>query len=107
VSASRGKGAPLCARPGCDKILPAPVGRGRPRLYCSPKCRSANTARRGVALLRVEVDYDGEEAGTRPTGRVWLVRMRRGSDEVVVANELGRPSADHLAAQISRLIERR
>ena len=28
---------------------------------------------------------------------MWLVRMRRGKDEVIVATELGRPSADHLA----------
>jgi hypothetical protein len=33
--------------------------------------------------------------------------MRCGRDEVVVATELGRPSADHLAGQISQLIDRR
>jgi hypothetical protein len=33
--------------------------------------------------------------------------MCRGRDEVVVATELGRPSADHLAGQISQLIDRR
>jgi hypothetical protein len=35
---------------------------------------------------------------------VWLVKIRHGNDEVVVATELGRPSADHLAGQISQLI---
>jgi hypothetical protein len=30
--------------------------------------------------------------------------MRRGNAEVVVATELGRPSADHLAGQIAELI---
>lgn len=94
-----------CATPGCTEELPPPSGRGRPRLYCSTRCRSTATSQRGA--LSVEVDYEGEEAGGRPTGRVWLVRMRRGREEVVVATELGRPSADHLAGQISQLIHRR
>ena len=72
----------------------------RQQAPCSTKCRSTNT-RGGV--LSVEVDYAGEDGG-RPTGRVWLVKIRRGRDEVVVATELGRPSADHLAGQISQLI---
>jgi hypothetical protein len=58
-------------------------------------------------VLSVEVDSENEEGAGRPTGRVWLVRLRRGKDEVVVANELGRPSADHLAGQISQLIDQR
>jgi hypothetical protein len=37
---------------------------------------------------------------------VWLVKMRRGPKEVVVAQGLGRPSADYLASQIADLIER-
>ena len=37
-------------------------------------------------------------------GRVWLVRIRRGQREVVVASELGRPSAERLAGQIAELI---
>jgi hypothetical protein len=93
-----------CATPGCTEELPPPSGRGRPRLYCSTRCRSSATSR---GALSVEVDYEGDDAGGRPTGRVWLVRMRRGSDEVVVATELGRPSADHLAGQISQLIDGR
>jgi hypothetical protein len=48
---------------------------------------------------------EGDDA--RPLGRVWLVRMRRGPNEVIVATELGRPSADHLAGQIAQLIDRR
>lgn len=91
-----------CANPGCSEVFTASTGRGRPRLYCSPKCRSTSPARSGA--LSVEVDHDGDELNGRPTGRVWLVRMRRGSNDVVVASELGRPSADHLAGQISQLI---
>ena len=36
----------------------------------------------------------------------WLVKMRRGPKEVVVAEGLGRPWADYLASQIADLIER-
>ena len=94
----------VCTTPGCEEELPPPSGRGRPRLYCSTKCRSTNTVRGGA--FSVEVDYEGDEAASRPTGRVWLVRMRHGRDEAVVATELGRPSADHLAGQIAQLIDR-
>jgi hypothetical protein len=93
---------PVCAAPGCDNVLPAYAGRGRPRLYCSTGCRGAMTLRPDVLI--VEVDHEGDETAGRPTGRVWLVRMRRGTTTVVVATELGRPSADHLAGQISGLI---
>jgi len=92
----------MCATPGCETQLPPPSGRGRPRLYCSTKCRSTTAVRGGV--LSVEVDYEGDPCAGRPTGRVWLVRMRRGNNDVVIATELGRPSADHLAGQISQLI---
>ena len=85
----------VCTTPGCEEELPPPSGPGRPRLYGSTKCRSTNTARGGA--FSVEVDYEGDEAASRPTGRVWLIRMRHGNDEVVVATELGRPSADHRA----------
>jgi hypothetical protein len=90
----------VCAAPGCTEPLPAPAGRGRPRLYCSPQCRAGSSA----GALSVEVDHDLDEDDGRPAGRVWLVRMRRGRREVVVASELGRPSADHLAGQIADLI---
>jgi DNA replication protein DnaC len=45
--------------------------------------------------------------GPRPAaavGRVWLVKMRRGGNEVVVARDLGRPSADYLAGRITELL---
>lgn len=92
----------VCAARGCRERLPAQSGRGRRRIYCSARCRSISVARNGA--LRVEVDHAGDDESGRPTGRVWLVRMRRGKDEVIVATELCRPSADHLAAQIAHLI---
>lgn len=92
----------VCAARGCREPLPAQSGRGRRRIYCSPRCRRITLARSGA--LMVEVDHDSDQGNARPTGRVWLVRMRRGNAEVVVATELGRPSADHLAGQIAQLI---
>ena len=91
-----------CATPGCGAPLPEQSGRGRPRLYCSPRCRVSGRNRTGP--VHVEVDHALDDDGRRPTGRVWLVRLRRGGRAVVVASELGRPSADHLARQITDLI---
>jgi len=74
-------------------------------LFCSPRCRTASATR--TAQLGVEVDHETlDENAARPFGRVWLVKMRRGPKEVVVAQGLGRPSADYLASQIADLIER-
>jgi hypothetical protein len=92
----------VCAARGCRELLPAQSGRGRRRIYCSPRCRRISVAQSGA--LRVEVDHDSDAEGARPTGRVWFVRMRRGNAEVIVASELGRPSADHLAGQIAQLL---
>lgn len=55
----------------------------------------------------MEVDHEPVEDGARPVGRVWLVRLRRGNRQVVVAAELGRPSADHLANQIADVVSPR
>jgi hypothetical protein len=95
----------LCAAPGCDEVV-VRSGRGRPRLYCSPTCRPAARGRAGVHVI-VEVDHAPTPDNERPTGRVWLVRMRRGPRSVVIAAELGRPSADHLAGQLNELLATR
>ena len=92
-----------CVAPGCDEPLRQHLGRGRPRLYCSPNCRQA--AVRTSGTLVVEVDHEPhDDAVKRPLGRVWFVRVRRGRREVIVASELGRPSADHLAGQLTAVI---
>jgi hypothetical protein len=93
----------ICASPGCGAILPPPAPRGRPRLYCSPTCRQRAISRLGGTLV-VEIDHDPVESG-RPSGRVWFVRLRRGARQVIVASELGRPSAEHLARQLGALIK--
>ena len=54
--------------------------------------------------IDVEVDHVPTGDGERPSGRVWSVGLRRGTRLVVVATELGRPSADNLANQISDLL---
>jgi hypothetical protein len=92
----------ICAAPTCDKPLPPQSGRGRRAIYCSPPCRP--TAQQSTQRLHVEIDHELSEPGERPSGRVWSVRLRRGKRSVVVATELGRPSAEHLAAQIDGLL---
>lgn len=82
-------------------------GRGRPAIYCSAACRSATyrtQRRRTDEPVVVEVDHGSTSAKARPAGRVWMVRLRRGHRSVIVAIGLGRPSADHLASQITELL---
>jgi hypothetical protein len=55
----------------------------------------------------VEVDHEPTPDDERPTGRVWLVRLPRGTQGVVIAAELGRPSADLLAGQLHELLATR
>ena len=95
-----------CARAGCPNPVPRNP-RGRPRLYCSTTCRMAAHRDRDPdarAPLTVEVDHGSTSSRGRPAGHVWLVRLRRGQHQVTVAVGLGRPSADHLAAQIRDVI---
>lgn len=95
-----------CARPGCPN--PAPRNpRGRPRLYCTPACRAA--AHRydhpdTRQPLHVEVDHGSSSSRGRPTGHIWLVRLRRGDRQAIIAVGLGRPSAEHLARQIREVV---
>jgi hypothetical protein len=95
-----------CARPGCTNPVPRNP-RGRPRIYCTPACRSAAhrhdhpDARHS---LHVEVDHGSTSSRGRPAGQVWLVRLRRGPRQAVIAVGLGRPSAEHLARQIRDVI---
>ena len=95
-----------CAAPGCDEHVVRTGGRGRPAVYCSPACRPAGRGRAGVHVV-VEVDHQPTPDNERPTGRVWIVRLRRGTQSVVIAAELGRPSADLLAGQLDELLTTR
>jgi hypothetical protein len=95
----------ICAAPGCENRVTR-GGRGRPPIYCSPDCRPAARGRSGVNVV-VEVDHEPTPDDERPAGRIWLVRLRRGEQCVVIAAELGRPSAEHLAAQLNALLATR
>jgi hypothetical protein len=94
--------SPICAAPGCENVVLRQNRRGRPPRYCSPACRPA--AKAPLRRLLVEVDHAPTTDQSRPLGRIWLVRLRRGQRSVVIASELGRPSADHLANQIRELL---
>lgn len=95
-----------CARQGCGTpIIRNPVG--RPRLYCSTACRTeayraANPDQH--APLLVEVAHGSTSSRGRPAGQVWLVRIRRGTRQTIIAVGLGRPSAETLAAQLRDVI---
>ncbi len=109
VSSPRKVAAPaqFCARPGC----PQPVvrnPRGRPRLYCTPACRTEAHRQRPPDAhqpLLVEVDHGSTSSRGRPAGHVWLVRLRRGHHQAIIAVGLGRPSADDLARQLRDVID--
>jgi hypothetical protein len=92
----------ICAAANCENPVPPQSGRGRRAIYCSPSCRP--TAYQPSHRLHAEVDHETTESGERPSGRVWSVHLQRGNRDVVVAAELGRPSAEHLAAQINDLL---
>jgi hypothetical protein len=94
----------VCAREGCTNTVPERIGRGRPFLYCSPACRPS-PAKAHREVLSVEIDHEPTPPDERPAGRVWSVRLRRGERHVVIVTELGRPSAENLAAEITGLLD--
>lgn len=96
----------VCARPGCPRPAAPRQSRGRPPIYCTPACRTAAQRRPENGPVIVEIDHTSPEPG-RPSGRVWLVRLRRGQHAVTVATDLGRPTADNLAHQIAQLLRAR
>ena len=96
----------LCAAPGCDEPVVHNGGRGRPAGRLLLTGMPAGRGRAGVHVI-VEVDHEPTPDNERPTGRVWLVRLRRGAQSVDIAAELGRPSADLLAGQLNELLATR
>ena len=48
---------------------------------------------------------DRLSGAVRPAGHVWLVRLRPGPQQAIVAVGLGKPSADYLAAQVRDVID--
>lgn len=91
-----------CARSGCENLL-IRKPKGRPARYCSSACRPSAppSRRRGVV---VEVEHPDTSPDGRPVGRVWTVTLRRGARAVVIAADLGWPSAHALARQLEELL---
>lgn len=92
-----------CAAPGCANLVPRRRGPGRPAVYCSIICRPKHR-RPGII---VEVDHPETSPDGRPVSRVWSVRLRRGQQVVVIADDLGWPSANALADALEDLFRRR
>jgi hypothetical protein len=69
-------------------------------VYCSPECRPKHPRSR----IAVEVDHPESSPDGRPVERVWTVRLRRGQDVVVIADDLGWPSANALAGALDDLL---
>ncbi|MHB8247245.1 MAG: hypothetical protein ACYDGN_18270 [Acidimicrobiales bacterium] len=93
-----------CQAPGCTNPVTQTSRRGRPTAYCSSACRPSSYKARRPRRITVEIDHEPTETGARPAGRVWSVQLSRGTRSIVVARGLGRPSADHLAGQLSELL---
>jgi hypothetical protein len=55
--------------------------------------------------IGVEVDHGSTSSKGRPAGKTWLVRLRRGDDEVIVAIGLTNAGAERLAERIRRLVD--
>ena len=91
-----------CAASDCDNEV-VKINRGRPPIYCSPECRPS----RRRAGLSVEVEHPQASSDGRPSERVWTVSLRRGSRVVVVADNLGWPSAHALVQQLNDLLTAR
>ena len=94
----------ICAADGCENLVPQGTGRGRPFIYCSASCRPTAKQTNSPAPLVAEIDHAPTTENVRPAGRIWSIRLRRGIRSVTIAEELGRPSADHLVRQINNLI---
>jgi hypothetical protein len=90
-----------CAAPSCDNPVP-PSPRGRPPIYCSPACRPSRQPR--SSSVYVEIDHPATSADGRPVERLWTVRLRRGNRAVVIADNLGWPSANALAHELFDLL---
>ena len=95
----------MCAAGGCANPLPV-RGPGRPARFCSQACRARayRQRRRQRGPIVVEVDLGSTSSKGRTQGRVWLVRLRRDNESVIIAIGLSRMQADALAERITSLL---
>lgn len=93
-----------CAAPDCDN----PIGHaptGRPARYCSNACRArAHRHRHTTTPAIAEVTMGSASSRGRHPDRAWLVQLRRGERNVIVAIGLRRPAAERLAEQVNDLL---
>ena len=91
-----------CAAEGCTRTVERTPGRrGRPPIYCSPTCRRSRARHR----LVLELGHEPTAPGTRPTGRVWRVQLRRGERTVVLGSALGWATARALSADLEDFLD--
>ena len=97
----------VCAAPGCEEPVPRTHRQGRPAIYCSPEHRpsaATNPPRRRTSTVVVEVAHPETSPDGRPADRVWTVRLRRGTITVIIADNLGWPTANALHQQLANLL---
>lgn len=54
--------------------------------------------------VTVEIDIGSASTRGRPPDRVWLLRLRRGDEQVITTIGLSRISAEHLAERVTNLL---
>ena len=57
-----------------------------------------------MSQITVEIAAGSTSTRSQPPGRTWLIRLRRGNRSVITTIGLSRPSAEHLARQITELL---
>ena len=102
--------ATICAAEECTNPIPDRAGQpGRPYRYCSRECRPSTKKprRRSRAPLIVEIDQPDAEpdSDSLHLARSWNVRLRRGSNTVIIGQDLGRLSATALARDLQQLVD--
>src|SRR5258708_28058026 len=95
-------------RPPQSAFSEQPVHRtnhtGRPAIYCSPACRPSRNRTPRRAHVVVEVEHPDVSPDGRPTDRAWIVALRRGERHVVIADDLGWPTANARAPELNGLL---
>jgi hypothetical protein len=97
--------AVTCAAPGCEQPVHRTNHTGRPPIYCSPACRPSRNRTPRQNQILVEVEHPDISPDGRPAERVWTVQLRRGEHRVSIADDLGWPTANALAQQLTDLLD--
>jgi hypothetical protein len=97
--------AVTCAATGCEQPVHRTNHTGRPAIYCSPACRPSRNPTPRRAQIIVDVEHPDTSPDGRPAERVWTVILRRGQQRVIIADDLGWPTANALAHQLTDLLD--